>query len=288
MPEPQVNQGAQGNEVVENSSTQVVNKVEPKVEATQQPEQTIVSRAAAFKPQDTGNQTQTQTQDAVKFDINEINGIQDPGEREIVMKAYKSMQADYTRKTQEVSSLRKYLEGQKNEPSNWTPEKVQSLLSNQDFVQAAQAVAGATNQDDSYLSDTDKQTFNKLQNQVTTVSKQNQTLLKQQEDGNLATKYANYNPTQVDNIYNGMMTGQIQATREHLWKVQDYDDAVQRAYSLGRQDERAGTGDKVNAASFQGNNAVDSNDGPPLEPGMSKSQIWQTIKDFRLRNANQK
>jgi hypothetical protein len=61
----------------------------------------------------------------------------------------------------------------------------------------------------------------------------------------------------------------VVATREHLWKVIDYEAAVQRAYELGRQDARSVNQDKFNASNMVGN-GVNTQPPAPLEPKNGK------------------
>ncbi len=121
-------------------------------------------------------QTQQQ-QTSETFNVNDINNIEDATAREYALKAYKSMEKGYQQKYQEVATTRKTFEAdkqrfetEKSDFSNWSPEKVQALLSNPEFVQAAQKGRGVQNtnaEEYSGLSDTYKQTekTNKAQTQ---------------------------------------------------------------------------------------------------------------------------
>src|ERR1043165_3233507 len=66
----------------------------------------------------------------VAFDYKEIEGIKDQVAKEIAIKAYKSMQSDYTKKTQEIAEQRKSFEQKLQEAQTWSPERIQKELLN--------------------------------------------------------------------------------------------------------------------------------------------------------------
>lgn len=244
----------------------------------------LLSRVASFKPSEA--QPVKQESDSV-FDIKEIDKISDPKAREIAEKAYKSLQSGFTKKFQELAEIRKQFESKQSESSNWTPEKVQNLLNDPAFVQSAQAVAGINpaakqgglaDNEWSALSDTEKARINEMQTQLRNLQQMNLQSIRAQEDAQLKSKYANYNAQAVDIITNDLLQGKVNATREHLHKVLDYDDAVRRAYELGRQDSKAKNEEKVNSMSFSAGNGVQTNsNGIAPEKGESDSSFWKKI-----------
>ena len=104
----------------------------------------------------------------------------------------------------------------------------------------------------------------------------------QKEDVELSSRYPNYDTTQVNKIFSDMMTGKVQATREHLWKVVDYEDAVHRAYSMGRADERDGVTEKRNASTITGgvNAANTQPDVPAQQKGESFQAYWRKLSSL--------
>ena len=73
----------------------------------------IITRASGFqvdpKPTDNG--------DKITFDPKMIEQITDPQHKKLVEDAYKSFQADYTKKTTDIASQRKALEAQAEQSS---------------------------------------------------------------------------------------------------------------------------------------------------------------------------
>ena len=212
------------------------------------------------------------------FNVTDIDKIEDPKAREYAEKAYKSFQRGFNQKFQDLATLRKEYEAKLNEPSNWTTEKVQELLKNEDFVKAAQQVAGVEKKEDySALSEAERETLAKVQNQMNSLVNQNAQLLKQQQDETLKSKYANYDSQAVDILTNDLLKGKVQATREHLHKVLDYDDAVRRAYMLGKQDRKLETEEKATSLSPEGVTAVSNKEIPEPEKGESSRSFFKRL-----------
>ena len=234
----------------------------------------IVSRVSAFKAQPKEGDT-TPAQDAIKFDVKDLDKISDPVARKFAEDAYKSLQADYTRKTQALASERKQMESLKaqlEQSGQFTPSKIQELLNNPSFVQAAREYETSqrkpssanngeelTEEDLSYLStEQQKLYFNQkkmhaeTQAMLSNLNNELITVKTQKEDSELATRYKNYDPQVINQTYKDMMEGKMQATREHLYKAIYHDDNVKSAYEMGRMDERNGISAKVSASSTMG------------------------------------
>lgn len=211
------------------------------------------------------------------FNVTDIEKIEDPKAREYAEKAYKSFQRGFNQKFQDLATLRKEYETKMTEPSNWTTEKVQGLLKNEEFVKAAQQVAGVQQDDYSALSEADKKLLNDMKSQNTQLLNTQAQLLKAKEDETLKGKYANYDSQAVDILTGDLLKGKVKATREHLHKVLDYDDMAQRAYELGRQDERAGIKEKATSISPEGVTAVSNREVPEIEKGESDRAYFKRI-----------
>lgn len=260
------------------------------------PEPDLITRVSQFKkeePKQTTNPEegkQTGEEKAVvepEFDFKEIEKIPDPAAKEYAEKAYKSFQRGFNQKFQEISALRKELESerqklQQTQPSNWTPEKIQSLMQDPQFVNAAKVVvqnqnpttSGLTDDQYSALSDVEKKQLQDMRQELGQLKQQNFIQQIRQQDETLKTRYANYEPQAVDIITSDLLTGKVQATREDLWKVYDYDKAVQRAYELGKQDKLKDTQEKVNSMSFEGVNATGNKEIPKAESNESASSYF--------------
>jgi hypothetical protein len=258
----------------------------PQVTEPKKDETPLIQRVAKFMETNDPVTTGVPVEDDFKFDINEIQKIEDPKARELAEKAYKSFQRGFNKKFQDLAELRKSLESQ---GGTWTPDRINKLLNDPSFLQAAQQVAGTTNpqtsgltdEEWSALNDKEKAQLTGMQNKINQLEQFNMTALKTQQDASLKQTYANYNPQQVDTLLSDMMSNRIQATREHLWKVIDYEPAVDRAYRLGRQDERAGTSDRVSAISAQG---VTAQPNQTIQPEKEESNLnfWKRIASKRL------
>lgn len=210
----------------------------------------IVSRASKFKSSQSNGTPSTSdpSQLSADFDRGKYEALlaqakQTNPELAAQLEALpKSWQAAYTRKVQELQS-------QSNQP--WTPERIQKLINDPQFLAAAQQVYGPQGQsgeDESLLSDEERQ----LKQQLMTVQQQLDAMQANQLDSQLTTRYANYDPSRVSQLQQGLITGQVRATREHLWKALDYDDAVTRAYQMGMEDAKGGITRAHQAASTNG------------------------------------
>lgn len=241
---------------------------------------TKVSQVKIEKPEPTGDIKEPE------FDFKDIESITDPVAKEQALKAYKSFQKGFNQKFQEIAEIRKSLEKQKP-AEDWTPERVQHLINDPNFVKAAQSVVGSkevTETDDfSSLTDREKQKLQQLEAEVSNMRQASFMAVKAQQDTELKNRYANYDPQAVDTITADLLAGKVQATREHLWKVQDYDDAVRRAYELGKKDSHGIQQEKLQSTSVEGLTAVKSN--AELQPAKGESNL-----DYfrRLVNENMK
>lgn len=263
--------------MVEEIKAQETQVQETKTEEVQQPEKkevdliTRVSQVKTETPKEKGTGTLEQ----------EIQNLQT---KEDVVEWAKKKESEwatgYGKKFQEISELRKSFESKLTESNVWTPEKLKSELNKPDFVQAAQQVlkTGSTeNENFSALSDTEQAELIQLKNKINMLEKNSWEAVKANQDAKIATKYANYNPQTVDQTMSDLMTGKVQASREDLWKVLDYENAVKRAYELGLQDKNTQTMEKVNGMSFmEGRNMA--------QPSAVERQKGETVENFMRRS----
>lgn len=217
----------------------------------------LIKRVSQFE-KEKGPNAQTEDLDT-KFDYSELDKIQTPEEAKAwAEKAYKSFQRGTGQKFQEIAELRKEMQATLEQTKRWTPERVQALLQDPNFVSSAQQIAGVQtdNIDESMLSQAEQAELNRIKEQQQQLLNIYQQTQKEKEDFTLKDRYANYDASQVDEIFNGMMQGKVQATREHLWKVVDYEPAVQRAYELGLKDGQTNKTEITNSVSLEGRRAV--------------------------------
>lgn len=194
------------------------------------------------------------------FNYAEIEKITDPEAKKYAESAYKSFEKGYQKKFQELANERKQLEQQMSESGKWTPEKVQSLLSNQEFINASQTVMQQANptggelSDDEWsaLSQSEKAEFKSMQSKILQMENQNKQMQMKTElesqINSLSGKYASFNKDKVLSLLSDVNAGKFNATLEHIHKVVDYEDAIKRAYRMGKEDRKIDVEEKVNVS----------------------------------------
>lgn len=238
------------------------------IEVVKQPD--LVSRVSQHKVTETKPEISEP-----EFDFKNIESIKDPVAKEQALSAYKSFQKGFNQKFQELSEQRKTLEQMKQDMSTWTPEKVQALTANEQFLKAAQSVVGvqnskSTDSEYSAMSETEKARVAQLEKELTQLKNQSYQQIKVQQDEQLKTRYANYDSNTMDMITNDVLAGKAQITREHVWKAYDYDSAIKRAYELGKQDKIQENTEKVNSMSF-GDSSKNVSSSEKMEPNKGES-----------------
>ena len=231
-----------------------------------------------------------------KFDPKELDAIPDPAAKEVALKAYKSFEAGYGKKFQDLAEQKKQLEAEKSKYSNWTPQRLQELLNDKDFVasaislQQAQAPqnSGLTNDQWSALSDNEKAKFAQLEQKQMFLEQQLIRERQLKEDEKLKAKYADYAPDVVDTTVSNLVTGKVQATREDIWKVINHDRNVERAYQLGMQDAKVDRTEKTNASSFEGITTKASSDAPTPEKGENDRNYFRRLTLNRIMQMGKK
>jgi hypothetical protein len=245
----------------------------------------LITRVAQHKPEEIKPEVKPTGISEPEFDFKDIEKIADPAAKDYAMKAYKSFQKGFNQKFQEIADIRKSLESKQQETTAWTPDKVQGLLKDPQFLTAAQQVAATqapsgfegSQEQWSALSDGDKTKFQMLENKINLLEQQNFQTMKVSQDEQLRNKYPNYNPEAIDILTADLLQGKVQATREHLWKVYDYDEAVRRAYQLGKEDRQLDTKEKVSSTSVEGITTTSSKEKPTPEKGESNRAFWDRV-----------
>jgi len=226
-----------------------------------------------------------QADDGETFDSNAIDKVASVDEaKELIRKQRQSYDRAYGKKFQELADLRKALEG-KQENGAWTPERIRAEMNKPDFIQSAQTVASSqTEGTDEYsaLSDTEKAEIKGLREKVVQLEQNNMRTSTLQQDEHLKSRYANYDSNAVDILTTDLLQGKVQATREHLWKVHDYENAVKRGYDLGRRDERSGVNEKVESIAAEGITTSQSDVVPKAEKGETDTSFWNRIAHGNL------
>jgi hypothetical protein len=265
---------------------EVKTEVVPEVKEEVKKEPDLVTRVSQVK-------TEVKAKEEIdsKFNINDldaqIESVQDPAIKEQLVGLKKSLLRGENQKYQEIANLRKQYETKLADVTTWTPDRLKQELSKPDFVQAAQSVlnqnpsnSGLTDDQYSALSDTDKKELAQLKQKISTLEQTNWEAMKIQQDMQLRNKYANYDTTIIDTTATDLVQGKRQATREDLWKVIDYENAVKRAYELGKQDRQLENQEKASGMTFDtgGNMAT---------PGAVERQKGETTQQFMTRSYNE-
>jgi hypothetical protein len=237
-----------------NVKTGELNIKTPEQEAAEaKPEKDLITRVSEVK-----EEAKPEVKEEAKFNINDldasIEAVQDPKSKEQLLALKKSLISGENKKYQEIADLRKDLEAKienlKTQPKEWTSERVQELMKDQSFVTAAQSIVGEETSE-SALSEKEQARIKQLEQQLRTVQQQGMQAFKAQQDEVLKAKYANYDGQAVDTITADLLEGKVQAGREDLWKVYDYEAAVKRAYKLGLEDKKLNITEKVDSASIE-------------------------------------
>lgn len=227
------------------------------------------------------SQVKLEVKDDEMFNVNDIEKITDPQAKEYAQKAYKSFESGYTQKFQALAEERKAFESKKADSEKWTPEKIQELTKDPNFVSAAQSVAGPID-DYSALNEGEKKRIENAENIAKQAVLQNAQLLKQQSYGELKNKYANFDSQGMDIITNDVLNKRRQITYEDIWKSLDYEPGIKRAYELGKQDKKLDNQEKITSLSAEGTVATSDENAPKPEKDESNRSFWSRVVANRL------
>lgn len=234
----------------------------------------------------------------------DFDEITDPKAKEIAINRDKARQADYTRKTQELAVQRKELEEFKEKSKNWTADRIQQeLLNNPQFLQEAQKIvpqqnppnSGLTNEEFSTLTDGEKAKLarvDSLENQVNQLTQSNLQARVNNEivqtDAQLTTKYADYNPGEINSASQSLANMTLSGVREYIYKATRHDEHVAAAYELGKQEALQLNKEKASAIGLSGFDA-NANDSPmPKNKGESDTAFFVRLAQARLAQSRRK
>jgi len=283
MPNPTILDNAQDLKPTESSVTEPT-----KTEPTQDD---LIKRASSFTEKPSEPKPNEVDFNMAEFDQT-IGTIEDENLKNAMLSLKKSLVSGANNKYQEIATLRKDLESKKLETSNtpgrpaWTPESIKEALKDPNFVNSANQVMSQASSEE-FLTDEEKAQRARLQTieeQNKTLILQQQQLVQKQQDESLRGKYTNYDSNAVDTISAELIQGKVQNTREYIWKAKDYEDAVNRAYKMGRTDERTGIQENVNSASFEGTETISS---APVKKEQGESN-GAFLKRLYLHNMSKK
>ena len=270
--------------------TQPVEAVK-EVPVVETPKEDLISRVSKVKIDVNKPQTEQNEFGLTKEDYEKVTT--DP----TLSKYYKSMQSVMVKRTQEAADLRKKADETMKQASTWTEERLRRELNNPDFVKVAQVVAqqqnpsnsGLTDQEYSALTDKEKAQLQLANQRIANLEMQNWQMLQKQQDETLKSKYANYNSDYIDTTVNQLVRGEVKADREVVWKALDYDDAVRRAYELGKQDRQMEVKEKTNSMSLSsGFQATPLSEVPPIEKWENDRAYFKRLGERRLAESIQR
>lgn len=244
---------------ISQTAEQAVQPVEPveQPQGTQQPgSDDVLKRVSEFMTEKVPTE-ENQNDIDNKFNVNDIDNIQDPQAKEYAQKAYKSLQGQYTKQFQELASDRKEFEKTREVNTSWTPERVQSLLNDQEFVSAAQQVTGQPAEyNDSILSESEQAKITTLENKVKQMEQNSLATNRAQETERLKNVYPHYNSQAMDTITKEILDQKRMIGLEDVWKSYNYKQAVEAAYEMGLKESKAGNIEKIQSMSMTGNTVV--------------------------------
>ena len=274
-------------------------KVEQAAEGTQQPSSDdLLSRVTKFVDDKTPvNKSEDDIDNDVFNDAEfrkKIDALQDPELKQYMLSMRKTGVRGIQERLQEISEMRKELTALKQGINpGWSPERVQQLLNDKEFLNAAQTVLGNQGQvvenDDEYVPDSVKQKLAKLEQENSQFKQQwnqfsqQQTMVQRaQEHERLKERYGNYDPQKIDELIAGLIQGKIQAGPEVVYKAYFHDDNVKRAYEMGRRDALGGVEERQQASSFSSNNVQQPNSQIKPEQGETNKQFLNRIINNKL------
>lgn len=268
-------------------------------EATKQPSSDdLLSRITRFVDDAS---PQNKSEDKIDEDVfndaefrKKIDSLQDPELKQYMLSMRKTGVRGIQERLQEISEMRKELTALKQGINpGWSPERVQQLLNDKEFLNAAQSVLGNQSQtledDGEYVPESVKQKLAKLEQENSQFKQQwnqfsqQQTMAQRvQEHERLKERYGNYDPQKVDELINGLIQGKVQAGPEAVYKAYYHDDNVKRAYEMGRRDAMGGVQERQQASSFSSNSVQRPNSEIEPEKGETNKQFWNRIVNNKL------
>lgn len=254
------------------------------------PEPDLLTKVSQFKLPD--------TQDKIENipDQPELAGITDPVAKkaaaEAIERMRRGMQSDYTKKLEDAQRL-------VNQSKSWTPQRIQQeLLTNPEFLQAAQMIQGNQNQpndrsitSDEYsaLTDKEKEAFNQipqLKNELMQIKNQAQheQLITSiaQKDLTFRQKYGeDYDPIKVNEAAQRFGKLTPAEAREFIFRADNYEKAVSKAHAIGKLEGQGKLQTKINTIVPQGS-TITSNEGVPTKAaGESDKSFFIRLGQFR-------
>lgn len=270
-----------------------------------QPEEDLLTRVSKFVKDNDSEGKPDPEVDSTMFNDAElkqkIDQVDDPEFKAELMALRKSALSGMNDKFRELAEFKKDLQAMKegqSVPAGWTPQRVQSLLNDPQFVQAAQQIAGETPSNGDpleYADDGVKSVVNELKQEITALKTQSNQAIQAQTQAarqvqhkELSSRYANYVPKEIDTITADMIEGRLQATNEHLYWAMKGPENSRNAYEMGLHDGRAGKEDKIASTSIDGISTNLSSTVETKEAGESGLNFFMRLANKNMKAAQSK
>ena len=235
-----------------------------------------------------------------KYDRNEFEAVLSklpPEAQEQVKLFQQTLYKGADEKFQEAARMRQEAEQLKNR--GYSKEDIQAMLQDPNFVATVQQLneekqyaenpqgSGLSNEEWSYLTPKEKATIASANKKVEALEGKWNAYAQMQEHqkqhDTLKTRYKNYNPDAVTEIYNGLLTGKVQANLEHLWKALDYEAAIKRSYELGKRESTGDIQQKMNVSAPTGMNVSPAMEVAKKDPRMSGADYFKNLALKRMK-----
>ena len=236
----------------------------------------------------------------IGYSQSEIDSIKDPVAKKLIEEKLKLLEKGYNQKYMKLANerkqaeeLRKQLEAQTNQ--SWTPERVQQLMRDPNFVQSAQALQATqapqtfegTQDEWSALSTSEKRTITEAKNEAIQTRQQLNRMMISMEEVKIKEKFPDYEGTSVEKFYRDAAEGRIPEgqIRELIHKAQKFDQYLERAYKFGLEDRNQMLREKANGISQQGITTQTIAETPKPAEGERGRNFFARLAKGRLQNS---
>lgn len=204
----------------------------------------------------------------------------------------RGMQSDYTKKLEDAQKL-------VNQSKSWTPQRIQQeLLSNPEFVSAAQMIQGQpnnnsnernlTHEEYSALTDSEKAKLNSVVNLENELKQMKQATSQEQvrnaitqKDITLRTKFSDYDSKAIDEATVNLANLNLADVREYVYKATNYENNVKKAYEMGKLEGQGKLQTKINTIAPQGSTVINNEGIPTKQSGESDKAFFVRLGQFR-------
>lgn len=225
----------------------------------------------------------------------ELASITDPVAKKAAAEAIERIRRGLqSQKDKEVQAAQALI----NQTKSWTPQRIQQeLLTNPEFLQAAQMVQGQqssterqlTQEEFSALTDSEKSQLAavpQLKNELLQIRQQAQQeqLLSSisQKDVTLRQKFPSYDPLKVNDAAQRFGKLTPADAREYIYKADNFETEVMKAYEMGKLEGQGKLQTKINTITPTGSTIVGNEGVPTKQAGETDKAFFVRLGHFRL------